>query len=103
MDISRDLNEVIVAAYRDAESRGHEYLTPEHVLFASLFFDRGREIILACGGSVESLSKDLEGFFENPRARRRRLEARAIRRFPVRHGERRHAHRFRGEGVGGDR
>ncbi|MGO9309419.1 MAG: ATP-dependent Clp protease ATP-binding subunit ClpA [Spirochaetia bacterium] len=64
MDISRDLNEVIVAAYREAESRGHEYLTPEHVLFASLFFDRGREIILACGGSVESLSKDLEGFFE---------------------------------------
>src|SRR5271157_219572 len=64
MDISRDLNEIIVAAYREAESRGHEYLTPEHVLFASLFFDRGREIILACGGSVESLSKDLEGFFQ---------------------------------------
>src|SRR5208337_3736168 len=64
MDISKDLNEIIVAAYREAESRGHEYLTPEHVLFASLFFDRGREIILACGGSVESLSNDLEGFFD---------------------------------------
>ncbi|MGA2640819.1 MAG: ATP-dependent Clp protease ATP-binding subunit ClpA [Spirochaetia bacterium] len=64
MDISRDLNEIIVAAYREAETRGHEYLTPEHVLFASLFFDRGREIILACGGSLESLSKDLEGFFD---------------------------------------
>src|SRR5271157_2419190 len=63
MDISAELNEIIVAAYREAESRGHEYLTPEHVLYASLFFDRGREIILACGGNVDTLAKDLEGFF----------------------------------------
>jgi ATP-dependent Clp protease ATP-binding subunit ClpA len=65
MDISRDLNEIILAAYREAESRGHEYLTPEHVLYASLFFDRGREIILSCGGNVEGLAKDLEGFFSH--------------------------------------
>jgi len=52
-----------VAAYREAESRGHEYLTPEHVLYASLFFDRGKEIILACGGNVDTLARDLEGFF----------------------------------------
>ena len=64
MDISKELNEIIVAAYREAESRGHEYLTPEHVLYASLFFDRGREIILSCGGNVEGLSKDLEDFFD---------------------------------------
>jgi ATP-dependent Clp protease ATP-binding subunit ClpA len=63
MDISTELNEIIMAAYREAETRGHEYLTPEHVLYASLFFERGREIILACGGSVEALVKDLEGFF----------------------------------------
>src|SRR5208283_2323382 len=63
MDISAELNEIIVAAYREAESRGHEYLTPEHVLYASLFFERGREIILACGGNVDTLAKDLEGFF----------------------------------------
>ena len=64
MDISKELNEIIVAAYREAESRGHEYLTPEHVLYSSLFFDRGREIILSCGGNVEGLSKDLEDFFD---------------------------------------
>jgi ATP-dependent Clp protease ATP-binding subunit ClpA len=65
MDISTELNQIIVAAYREAESRGHEYLTPEHVLYASLFFDRGREIILACGGNVESLASDLEEFFSS--------------------------------------
>jgi ATP-dependent Clp protease ATP-binding subunit ClpA len=63
MDISSELNQIIVAAYREAESRNHEYLTPEHVLYASLFFDRGREIIVACGGNVEKLAKDLEEFF----------------------------------------
>ncbi len=64
MDISTELNEIIMAAYHEAETRGHEYLTPEHVLYASLFFERGREIILACGGSLEALAKDLEGFFK---------------------------------------
>ena len=63
MDISTELNQIIVAAYREAESRGHEYLTPEHVLYASLFFDRGREIVLACGGNVEELTKELDQFF----------------------------------------
>jgi ATP-dependent Clp protease ATP-binding subunit ClpA len=63
MDISTELNQIIVAAYREAESRGHEYLTPEHVLYAALFFDRGREIVLACGGNVEALTKELDEFF----------------------------------------
>ncbi len=64
MDISAELNQIIVAAYREAESRRHEYLMPEHVLFASLFFDRGREIILACGGNLEDLAKSLEDFLK---------------------------------------
>ncbi len=63
MDISTELNEVLIAAYREAESRNHEYLTPEHVLFASLFFDRGKEIVTSCGGNAEELAKDLEQFF----------------------------------------
>jgi ATP-dependent Clp protease ATP-binding subunit ClpA len=63
MDISAELNQIIVAAYREAESRSHEYLTPEHILYASLFFDRGKEIILACGGNIEALEKRLEEFF----------------------------------------
>jgi ATP-dependent Clp protease ATP-binding subunit ClpA len=63
MEISAELNHVILAAYREAESRRHEYLTPEHVLYASLFFDRGRQIIISCGGNVDTLSKDLEEYF----------------------------------------
>jgi ATP-dependent Clp protease ATP-binding subunit ClpA len=63
MEISDELNRIIIAAYREAESRNHEYLTPEHVLYASLFFDRGREIISRCGGDIRALTGDIEGFF----------------------------------------
>jgi ATP-dependent Clp protease ATP-binding subunit ClpA len=63
MEISDELNQIIIAAYREAESRNHEYLTPEHVLYASLFFDRGREIVTRCGGDVRSLRGDIEEFF----------------------------------------
>jgi ATP-dependent Clp protease ATP-binding subunit ClpA len=63
VDISSELNDIIVAAYHEAESRNHEYLTPEHVLYASLFFDRGKEIVSACGGDLEGLNRDLEEFF----------------------------------------
>ena len=97
MDISTELNEIIMAAYREAESRGHEYLTPEHVLYASLFFDRGREIILACGGNVETLARDLEGFFAQHVPVTEDCEAHPVRRLPVRHGERHPPHRLRGE------
>ena len=63
MEISSELNHIILAAYREAESRSHEYLTPEHVLYASLFFDRGKQIILSCGGNIDALTKDIEEFF----------------------------------------
>src|SRR5512138_613041 len=64
MEISTELNQIIIAAYREAESRSHEYLTPEHVLYASLFFDRGREIVGSCGGNVRELSRQLEEYFK---------------------------------------
>ncbi len=59
MDISEELNQIIIAAYREAESRSHEYLTPEHVLYAALFFERGREIISQCGGDIEAIGREL--------------------------------------------
>ena len=80
MDISTELNEIIVAAYHEAESRGHEYLTPEHVLYASLFFDRGREIILSCGGNVGGPRQGSGGVLRDPHAGRRKAESRSSRR-----------------------
>jgi len=63
MNISEDLNQVIMAAFNEAKTRKHEFLTPEHVLYASLFFGEGREIVENCGGDTELLKKELERFF----------------------------------------
>jgi ATP-dependent Clp protease ATP-binding subunit ClpA len=65
MKISEELNNIITAAYTEAKARYHEYVTPEHVLYASLFFGGGSNIITACGGDIERLKKQLETFFKS--------------------------------------
>ena len=64
MKINEELNIILNAALNEARVREHEYVTPEHVLYASLFFDRGREIINNCGGSIDNLQKELDQFFK---------------------------------------
>jgi ATP-dependent Clp protease ATP-binding subunit ClpA len=60
MKISENLNRIIMAAYAEANVRRHEFITPEHLLYASLFFDEGKEIITHCGGDPLRLKKTLE-------------------------------------------
>ena len=59
MKISENLNRIIMAAYAEANVRRHEYITPEHLLFACLFFDEGKELIAQCGGDPARLQKRL--------------------------------------------
>ena len=35
---------ILNAAYHDAKNKGHEYITPEHLLYTALAFDFPREI-----------------------------------------------------------
>ena len=60
MKISENLNRIIMAAYAEANVRRHEFITPEHLLYASLFFDEGKDIIANCGGDPLRLKKTLE-------------------------------------------
>ncbi len=64
MEINEDLNSILMAAYNEAKNREHEYLTPEHVLYAALFSDRGKEIIMHCGGDVDLLKADIEEYMK---------------------------------------
>ncbi|MEW6333702.1 MAG: ATP-dependent Clp protease ATP-binding subunit ClpA [Thermodesulfobacteriota bacterium] len=64
MKISENLNRIIMAAYAEANVRRHEFITPEHLLYASLFFDEGKELILNCGGNPGRLKKTLEKHLE---------------------------------------
>ena len=65
MKISEDVQSVINAAYLDAKERGNEYLTPEHILYASLFFDVSRRILEECGLEVEEVKKDVDEYLNS--------------------------------------
>ena len=45
MKVSEELNNILVASFNEAKTRTHEYVTPEHILYSSLFFSTGRDII----------------------------------------------------------
>jgi ATP-dependent Clp protease ATP-binding subunit ClpA len=62
--INKELEISIEATIRDAESRHHEYLTVEHIMFAIMHDEWGADIITNCGGNIAKLKALLEGFFE---------------------------------------
>jgi ATP-dependent Clp protease ATP-binding subunit ClpA len=62
MEINEELNRILAVAFADARNRKNEYLTPEHVFYASLFFEAGADIINRCGANVELMKKELETY-----------------------------------------
>jgi len=64
MKISRHVQAIINAAYNEAKVRNHEYLTPEHILYASLAFDQVQGILGACGADMEQIKRGMENYFE---------------------------------------
>ncbi|MDR2500210.1 MAG: ATP-dependent Clp protease ATP-binding subunit ClpA [Treponema sp.] len=64
MKISRHVQAIINAAYNEAKIRNHEYLTPEHILYAALAFDDVQHILSGCGANLDQLKLGMEHFFE---------------------------------------
>ena len=60
MKVSDDLQGVLQAAYEEAKERKHEYLTPEHILYAAMFFDVAREIIASCQADPDEIKEGLD-------------------------------------------
>jgi len=48
-----------MAAYTEANTRSHEFVTPEHLLYSALLFEEGADIIRNCGGDPEHLKQVL--------------------------------------------
>ncbi len=65
MKVSEELNNILIASFNEAKARTHEYVTPEHILYSSLFFKTGSDIVVNLGGNINSIKKQLEEFFEN--------------------------------------
>ncbi|MDR2796182.1 MAG: AAA family ATPase [Spirochaetaceae bacterium] len=64
MKISRHAQAIINAAYAEARLRQHEYLTPEHILYAALNFEEVTGVLNACGANINQLKNGMESFFE---------------------------------------
>jgi ATP-dependent Clp protease ATP-binding subunit ClpA len=64
MKISGHVQAIINAAYNEAKVRNHEYLTPEHILYAALAFDEVQGVLSACGANVDQLKYGMENYFE---------------------------------------
>ncbi len=63
--LSRDIETSIQRIIKRAKQKGHEYVTVEHLLYAILEDEWGREILYNCGADLEFLRQSLEEYFEN--------------------------------------
>jgi len=64
MKISGPVRTIITQAYNIAKARNHEYLTPEHILYAALDSKEVQIILEACGARIDQLRHDLEIYFK---------------------------------------
>jgi len=60
--ITRELQATLNLAIREAINRRHEHLTLEHLLLALLRDRTGVKVIRNCGGDIDRLRSELEGF-----------------------------------------
>ena len=64
MKITKTVNDILVEAYKIANSKKHEYVTPEHLLLASLKNKKFLDAINICGCNVEKLEKELNEYLD---------------------------------------
>ncbi len=64
MELNPVLNDILMSAFNEAKFKKHEYMTPEHLLYAILQYEEGRDIIEAAGGDIRSLRHNIEEFFK---------------------------------------
>jgi ATP-dependent Clp protease ATP-binding subunit ClpA len=69
------LEVILNIAFREAISRGHAYLTLEHLLYALAHDPDGERILAACGVDLPKLRRDLDRFLDESIERQRRGSA----------------------------
>ncbi len=62
--LSRELEDSLNGAFKDARTQNHEFMTVEHLLLALMSNDSVIEVLKACGADMELLQKDLTAFLD---------------------------------------
>ena len=58
------VEQILKVALEEAKRRRHEYVTPEHILWAMLEDEDAKALLLQCRCNLEKLRSDLETFFD---------------------------------------
>ena len=69
------LEVILNVAFREAISRGHAYLTLEHLLYALAHDPDGERILAACGTDLPELRRDLDHYLDDSIEQQRRGSA----------------------------
>jgi len=64
MKITKSVNDIFLRAFQQAKINKDEFITPEHILYASLFQEEFVSSVEACGGDVENLKSKLKEYIE---------------------------------------
>ena len=64
MNVSAETGKLLEEAVMLAEQKHHEYVTPEHLLYALTLHDIFVKAFRNCGGSIDRLKKNIEEYFE---------------------------------------
>ena len=65
MEITREVNNILVEAYEVAKKNKHEFVTAEHILYAITFQERFIEVIEELEGNIDKLRNDLLDYLNN--------------------------------------
>lgn len=57
-------NQIYIVAFNEAKLQSHEFLTPEHFLYAAAMFDAGKAILEESGGGVKEITAALQSYFD---------------------------------------
>lgn len=63
MNVSAETGKLLEEAVMLAEQKHHEYVTPEHLLYALTLHDIFVKAFRNCGGSIDRLKKNIEEYF----------------------------------------
>jgi ATP-dependent Clp protease ATP-binding subunit ClpA len=63
--LNRDLESTLNTAFKEARAKHHEFMTVEHLLLALITNDAAKEVLIACGGELDRLTKDLQDFVDS--------------------------------------
>ncbi|MDR1209568.1 MAG: AAA family ATPase [Clostridiales bacterium] len=64
MKLDTIANQIYFVARNEAKLKSHEFVTPEHFLYASLLFDEGKRLVRESGGNLSRIFDELSAFMD---------------------------------------